>query len=224
MSSTLVQKNKVSAAVVHAEGFSHALEHQLGQHFPELLKFESTPEMEASELYKKIKPEVERILNAVVVQSSSRSEQAEARTQNVSAVAWNIERGIQLDGIIDALKNHPGLHNTDLLLLTELDYGMARSGNRFVAKEIADAARDELCLRAGLYRPAKRQRCRRVCRRREYKFHPWSRAVFALSDDECSCRPAAKWQGQDVGQRESASGTCGLSSLTLNIQSARSAR
>ncbi|MGH9818643.1 MAG: endonuclease/exonuclease/phosphatase family protein, partial [Pyrinomonadaceae bacterium] len=58
---------------------------------------------------------------------------------SVSTLAWNIERGIQLDGIINALKNHEQLKNKDLLLLTELDYGMARSGNRFVAQEIAEA-------------------------------------------------------------------------------------
>ena len=115
------------------------LDHGLNQYFPELLKFESTPEMEVSELYRRIKPEVERILDAVVVQSANSSEQAKARTQTVSAIAWNIERGIQLDGIINALKNNSDLKNKDLLLLTELDYGMARSGNRFVAKEIADA-------------------------------------------------------------------------------------
>lgn len=115
------------------------LEHDLQKYFPDLLKFESTPEMEVSELYRRIKPEVERILDAVVVQSANSSEQAKARTQTVSALAWNIERGIQLDGIINALKNNSDLKNKDLLLLTELDYGMARSGNRFVAKEIADA-------------------------------------------------------------------------------------
>jgi endonuclease/exonuclease/phosphatase family metal-dependent hydrolase len=59
--------------------------------------------------------------------------------QRVSTLAWNIERGIQLDGILDALKHHDRLQNKDLLLLTELDYGMARSGNRFVAQEIAEA-------------------------------------------------------------------------------------
>jgi endonuclease/exonuclease/phosphatase family metal-dependent hydrolase len=35
------------------------------------------------------------------------------------------------------LKNHPQLKDRDVLLLTELDYGMARSGNRFVARELA---------------------------------------------------------------------------------------
>ena len=47
------------------------LDHDLNKHFPELLKFESTPEMEASELYKQIRPEVERVMNAVVVESLS---------------------------------------------------------------------------------------------------------------------------------------------------------
>jgi endonuclease/exonuclease/phosphatase family metal-dependent hydrolase len=82
-------------------------------------------------------------LNAVVVVQSagfSPYKRDESSTLNaVSVLAWNIERGIQLDGIINALKTHDQLRNKDLLLLTELDYGMARSGNRFVAKEIAEA-------------------------------------------------------------------------------------
>jgi endonuclease/exonuclease/phosphatase family metal-dependent hydrolase len=136
------------------------LDHDLQRFFPELLKFDSTREMEASELYEKIMPEVERILNAVVVEElsavsreGSGSETAKytkdadettdrrsaIRGSAISALAWNIERGIQLDGIIDALKNNDRLRDKDLLLLTELDHGMARSGNRFVAREIAEA-------------------------------------------------------------------------------------
>ena len=45
------------------------LDRDLNKHFPELLTFESTAEMEASALYPKIKEDVERILNAVVVVS-----------------------------------------------------------------------------------------------------------------------------------------------------------
>ncbi|MBK8302115.1 MAG: hypothetical protein IPK98_01380 [Chloracidobacterium sp.] len=120
------------------------LDHDLNQYFPELLKFESTPEMEASELYAKIRPEVERILNAVAVEDLAQSagfspsERDESRTPNgIKALAWNLERGIRFDGIVDALKNHEKLKDKDLLLLTELDHGMARSGNRNVAQEIA---------------------------------------------------------------------------------------
>jgi len=136
------------------------LDHDLAKHFPALLKFESTREMEASVLYKQIKPEVDRIFNAIVQEDLSVPPPVEGGlmqgaelaavanadvhppataggTDRVSALAWNIERGIVLDGIIDALENHDDLKNKDLLLLTELDYGMARSGNRFVAREIA---------------------------------------------------------------------------------------
>ena len=42
------------------------LNHDLNRHFPELLQFESTPQIEASNLYKKIRLEVEKILNAVI--------------------------------------------------------------------------------------------------------------------------------------------------------------
>ena len=139
--------SNMDSAVTPQPDPADVLKHDLNQFFPELLQFESTPEMEASELYQRIRPEVERILNALVVSSgvqsasfSSSEERDESRTQNsVSALAWNIERGNQLDGILKALENHPQLKDKDLLLLTELDYGMARSANRFVAKEIADA-------------------------------------------------------------------------------------
>ncbi len=111
------------------------LDHDLNKHFPELLKFESTVEMQASDLYKQIRPDVERIMNAVVVESVTNEQTDDA--DSIKVLAWNIERGIQFDGILDALKNHEQLKDKDLLILTELDHGMARSGNRFVAQEIA---------------------------------------------------------------------------------------
>ena len=119
------------------------LDHDLAKHFPDLLKFESTPEMEASALYREIRPEVERILNAVVVESFASSEPQNPNSQipnpnSVRALAWNIERGNVFEGIVDALATHERMKDKDVLLLTELDYGMARSGNRFVARELAE--------------------------------------------------------------------------------------
>ena len=106
------------------------LEHDLNKYFPELLKFESTAEMEASELYRKIRPEVERIMNAVVVEDLSALGAVATGnlaamgstpvtivpgTDKIRALAWNIERGIRFEGIIDALKNHEQLKEKDLL-------------------------------------------------------------------------------------------------------------
>jgi endonuclease/exonuclease/phosphatase family metal-dependent hydrolase len=129
------------------------LDHDLNRHFPELLKFESTAEMETSELWGEIRDEAERVLSAVVQEdlsvpraiatgdlaAGSDAPVAIAPGSDIRVLAWNIERGCVFDGIVDALKNHDGLNNKDVLLLTELDYGMARSGNRFVAREIAQA-------------------------------------------------------------------------------------
>jgi hypothetical protein len=41
--------------------------------------------------------------------------------------------------VVGILADHPWLRESDVLLLTELDYGMARSGNRNVSREIASA-------------------------------------------------------------------------------------
>ena len=114
------------------------LDHQLNGFFPELLKIESTAELEKSAVYQKIKPEVERILNAVVVENFAPAENLE-KSKIVRALAWNVERGSRFEGIVEALENHPQLADRDALLLSELDYGMARSGNRVVARDLARA-------------------------------------------------------------------------------------
>lgn len=119
------------------------LDHDLNPYFSELLKFNSLEETVKSAVYQKIRPTVERILNAIVQENFA--DEAAAAGENpkavnpdfVSAVAWNIERGNVFEGILDALKNHPRLKEKDVYLLTELDYGMARSKNRFVARELA---------------------------------------------------------------------------------------
>ena len=128
------------------------LDHDLNRYFSELLKFESTPEMEASDVYKKVESDVERIMTAVVSEPPASingpSGDGESTSQppanfptsrafDIRALAWNLERGIRFDGIVAALKNNERLKDKDVLLLTELDYGMARSGNRFVAQELA---------------------------------------------------------------------------------------
>lgn len=119
------------------------LEHDLNQYFPELLKFESIEETQESGVYLEIQDKVEEILNAVVQEryAPTFGSRAVALESSVSVAAWNIERGSYLDAIIEKLKEHKDLKDKDLYLLTELDYGMARSGNRFVAQELAKKLR-----------------------------------------------------------------------------------
>lgn len=99
--------------------------------------------MLSSALYARLRPEIERVLNSVAEEDFALAGQAPAPTalRSIRATAWNIERGIRLESIIRVLKEHERIRESDVLLLTELDYGMARSGNRFVAREIAEELR-----------------------------------------------------------------------------------
>lgn len=113
------------------------LDHDLNRHFPEVLRFESTKKLEASKLWIEIREDAERILEAVVAEEFSDLTNLSDETDRIKVLAWNIERGNVFEGIVDGLRNHEGLRDKDVLLLTELDYGMARSKNRFVARELA---------------------------------------------------------------------------------------
>jgi endonuclease/exonuclease/phosphatase family metal-dependent hydrolase len=118
------------------------LDHQLEPHFQALAQFNSTKELEASALYARLRPEIERVLGSVAREEFAPpvgAGRAHDEARAIRAAAWNIERGARLDGIIRALRAHEALRLSDVLLLTELDYGMARSSNRFVARELAEA-------------------------------------------------------------------------------------
>ncbi|MGD9628815.1 MAG: endonuclease/exonuclease/phosphatase family protein [Pyrinomonadaceae bacterium] len=118
------------------------LDHKLNHYFPALLEFESSAELTRSAIWSQVRDDAERILNSVVVEQSSellpRPPERNKEVGVIRALAWNIERGMVFDGISEALDSHAVLRDRDVLLLTELDHGMARSGNRFVAKEIAE--------------------------------------------------------------------------------------
>ncbi|MFB3141420.1 MAG: endonuclease/exonuclease/phosphatase family protein, partial [Acidobacteriota bacterium] len=116
---------------------SGRLDHQLGPFFSELSRFNSTAALQASDLYARLEPEITRVLKTVV-QEDFAPDLSTSRT-SIRAAAWNIERGTHLEGVIRVLKEHPLLQDSDILLLTELDLGMARSHNRLVAQEVAQA-------------------------------------------------------------------------------------
>jgi endonuclease/exonuclease/phosphatase family metal-dependent hydrolase len=112
----------------------------------DLARFETFGELERSGLYWKLKPDIDRVLSHVwVEQFAARTAVAavydspQPAVDSIRALAWNIERGIRVDSVIGALRDHPSLRNADILLLSELDWGMARTDNRFVAREIASA-------------------------------------------------------------------------------------
>jgi endonuclease/exonuclease/phosphatase family metal-dependent hydrolase len=100
-------------------------------------RFASFKELRSSEEYRRHRAALEQLFN------QPRIYEAPAATPRLQAflrvVVWNIERGTQLQGIIEALNHHRILRYADLLLLNELDDGMLRSGNRNVPKELSRA-------------------------------------------------------------------------------------
>lgn len=113
------------------------LDHELNRYFDQLAQINSTRELEHSPLYRQLEKEILRVLNGI--QSGTFAPPASSRSSVIRATAWNIERGIRLEGIIEAIQTDSILRESDILFLTEVDYGMARSRNRNVAREMAEA-------------------------------------------------------------------------------------
>ena len=129
-------------AVLQETSQPSTLKHSLAPHFSELARFNSTKSLVASPLYASLRTEIERVLSGVELGDFSQQTSSSNPARNsyaIRATAWNIERGSRLGGIIRALCEDELMKRSDVLLLTELDYGMARSENRHVTREIAAA-------------------------------------------------------------------------------------
>ena len=113
-----------------------SLQHELAPHYGELRRIRTRRQLERSALWAEIGGDVERVLGGL-----ARGHHADARplAGTLRAVAWNVQRGANLDALIAALRGDPELARADVLLLSEVDVGMGRSGNRDVARELADA-------------------------------------------------------------------------------------
>ncbi len=121
---------------------------------------------EDEDFYESIKDQVDFVLNNAVVDNSI-NQNPEINKHNeilgdyIRVASWNIERGMNLDEIIDIFNNpsvltdkikkeNPKklksvaseisiLKNADIIFLTEVDAGMPRTKYRKVAKEFAEA-------------------------------------------------------------------------------------
>jgi endonuclease/exonuclease/phosphatase family metal-dependent hydrolase len=110
--------------------------HALSRHYPALNQIRTRKQLHASSLWQEIAGEVERVTCAV-----ERADHEVTRTaaETVRVVAWNIQRGRRLDLVRAALTTDPRLSHADIICLVEVDNGMGRSGNRNVARELAEA-------------------------------------------------------------------------------------
>ena len=59
--------------------------------------------------------------------------------ETLRVVCWNIERGRHWREAVQLIQSHPALREPDVVLLSEMDMGMARSGNEHTTREMAVA-------------------------------------------------------------------------------------
>ena len=105
--------------------------------FPTLDKCESTSELASSSAYQAIEHLAREVLEFPDI--GDYTTEAAPPKARYRFAGWNLERGIEFDGQLAVLRDHPYLSKADVLLLTETDVGMARSANRAVAQELAEA-------------------------------------------------------------------------------------
>ena len=87
-------------------------------------------------MYRSLKPAIRTVLETPHMGAFGAAAPAPAKPR-YRIVAWNIERGTQLDAQLEALRSNDYLKRSDVLLVTEADVGMARSGNQDVAQVMA---------------------------------------------------------------------------------------
>lgn len=112
------------------------LDHDLGADLDHLAGIGRRRSLERDLRYRRLRPEIERILSGF---EWSLCERETAQEGPLRAVAWNVERGKRFSSVVATLTEHPELRGADLVLLNEVDIGMGRSGNINVPRELARA-------------------------------------------------------------------------------------
>jgi len=95
--------------------------------------------LERDETFRARQAEVDALLRGFAWDLRAADARAPRRPDRLRVACWNIERGKRWDALLGVLREHPALHELDLLMLVEVDLGMGRSGNRDVAKQLAEA-------------------------------------------------------------------------------------
>jgi endonuclease/exonuclease/phosphatase family metal-dependent hydrolase len=102
-----------------------------------LLGCRTLRELRRSRFFASTRAEIESLLAAP--QTVRHASAAPRLHAFVRVVQWNIEKGRNFAAVLSCLQDDPVLRWADLVLLNEADYGMIRSGNRHVARDLAEA-------------------------------------------------------------------------------------
>ena len=101
--------------------------------------FRTLDQLRASSVWPELSERVDRVLGKVRRYDPPRPCAPPAHPDRVRAVHWNIEHGNWYEQVETALRERAELSGADLLLFNEIDFGMARAGNRDVTGDLARA-------------------------------------------------------------------------------------
>ncbi|MEX1363239.1 MAG: endonuclease/exonuclease/phosphatase family protein, partial [Nannocystaceae bacterium] len=124
--------------IVRPEAAVQLLTHELSD---ELRRFGTLPHRAALERdggYQRHRAEISAVLRGYQWDLRSAAAPSTCRPGRLRAAAWNIERGKRFETVAGVLAEHPRLRELDLVLLTEVDHGVGRSGNLDVASRLAE--------------------------------------------------------------------------------------
>jgi endonuclease/exonuclease/phosphatase family metal-dependent hydrolase len=114
-----------------------ALEAYLRTAVAEMNRLPTGASQRASQFWRVEERRVERVLGTIHAGGPAAEAPAGSDGPIRRIVHWNVLKGIAFDEIVRALQESGPLRAPDVLLLNEVDVGMARSGNRHVAAELA---------------------------------------------------------------------------------------
>ena len=101
-----------------------------------LAAYKRRAELERSSVYRQLRPRIQQLTGALAYHPAEETPRPPDHPF-VRVVSWNIERGTRLDGVKATLATHPRARDADIILLNEVDRGLARSGNLDTCLELA---------------------------------------------------------------------------------------
>src|SRR5262249_17899226 len=93
--------------------------------------------LHADPAWPELSAKLQTLLTPIRQWSPARPPEEAANATCVHVAHWNLEHGNRFEAIAHAFETEPELAGADLVTLSEVDLGMARSGNRDVARELA---------------------------------------------------------------------------------------
>ena len=128
-------------AVKHLQG-KHSITHHLHQYYDEIKSYKRKKDFLNSPFYKKHKIEIVEVIDGVEWDNTISDIEPK---DHLRIVSWNIERGKQIDGIIQFFKEDEHLSKADVIIAVEVDNGMGRTNNRNISKELAESLGMNYC-------------------------------------------------------------------------------